>query len=123
MKWLRSRWVIVPGGMLAVVALWNLYVAANAGGIVEGQVLDRGGAPVPGANVLLYERAFITNNEKQRAVTGPDGRFRFEGNTSHAIQLQAERPGGRSERMTLRLWFRAQNRTVTEPLRLPGAAP
>lgn len=122
MSWLRSRWVIVPGGILAVVALWNLYVAAHAGGIVEGRVLDAAGAPVPGASVLLYERAFITNNEKQRTLTDADGRFRFEGNASHAIQLQAEGAGGRTERMTVRLWFRAQNRTLAQPLRLPGRA-
>ncbi len=120
MTWLRSRWVIVPGGMLVIVALWNLYVAANAGGIVEGRVVDSTGAPVAGARVALYERSFITNDEKQRTVTGPDGRFRFEGNASHAIQLQAEGPGGRSDRMNLRLWFRAQNRTLGEPLRLPA---
>jgi protocatechuate 3,4-dioxygenase beta subunit len=122
MRWLRSRWVIVPGGMLVVVALWNLYVAANAGGIVEGTVVDSQGAPVAGARVSLYERSFITNDEKQHTVTGPDGHFRFEGNTSHAIQLQAEGPGGRSDRMNLRLWFRAQNRTLDEPLRVPSGA-
>ena len=72
--------------------------------------------------MLLYERAFITNNEKQRTTTCPDGRFRFEGNASHALQLQAEGPGGRSERRTVRLWFRAQNRDIAEALRLGGGA-
>ncbi|MEO3475412.1 carboxypeptidase-like regulatory domain-containing protein [Roseomonas sp. CAU 1739] len=122
MRWLRSRWVLVPGGLLVTVALWNLYVAANAGGVVEGQVIDSSGAPVQGANVLLYERSFITNNERQRTITGPDGRFRFDGNGSHAVQLQAEGAGGRSERLTVRLWFRAQNRRLEHPLRLPGTA-
>jgi hypothetical protein len=122
MSWMRSRWVLVPGAMLVVVALWNLYVMANAGGVVTGLVVDAAGSPVPGATVLLYERAFITNNEKQRTTTGPDGRFRFEGNASHALQLQAEGPGGRSERRTVRLWFRAQNRDIAEALRLGGGA-
>lgn len=122
MSWMRSRWVLVPGAMLVVVALWNLYVMANAGGVVTGLVVDSAGSPVPGATVLLYERAFITNNEKQRTTTGPDGRFRFEGNASHALQLQAEGPGGRSERRTVRLWFRAQNRDIAEALRLGGGA-
>lgn len=122
MKALRSRWVIVPGSMGLIALLWNLYVAAHAGGVIEGRVLDATGTPVPGATVRLYERAFITNNEKQRTTTGSDGRFRFEGNTSHAVQLQAEGPaGGRSERRTVRLWFRAQDRVVEEPLRLGGA--
>jgi protocatechuate 3,4-dioxygenase beta subunit len=121
--WLRSRWVTVPGGIALVVLGWNLYVAANAGGTVEGRVVDAAGRPVPGATVRLYERAFITNDEKQRTTTDAAGRYRFAGNTSHAIQLDAEGPsGGRSPRMTVRLWFRAQDRRVDTPLRLPGGA-
>ena len=122
-RWWRSRWVVVPGGIAAVVLGWNLYVAAHAGGVVEGRVVDPAGRPVAGATVLLYERAFINNIEKQRTTSGADGAFRFEGNSSHAIQLQAEAAGLRSERMTLRLWFRAQDRRLEQPLRLAGRTP
>jgi hypothetical protein len=122
-RWWTSRWVIVPGGIVAVVLGWNLYVAAHAGGVVEGRVVDAAGSPVADATVRLYERDFINNIEKQRTTTGADGAFRFEGNSSHAIQLQAEAAGLRSDRMTLRLWFRAQDRRVEQPLRLAGRTP
>lgn len=114
----RSRWVIVPGLILGVTLGWNGYVALHAGGSVAGRVVDAAGAPVAGAAVMLYERSFITNNESQRTVTGPDGAFRFEGNASHAVQLQAEAPGMRSARVTLRLWFRAQDAVLPSPIRL-----
>lgn len=121
--WWASRWVIVPGVIIAAVLVWNLYVAAHAGGSVAGRVVDAAGRGVAGATVLLYERSFITNNEKQRTVTDADGGFRFEGNASHAVQLQAEAAGARSERVTLRLWFRAQDARMAEPLLLAARAP
>ena len=121
MSFWTSRWVIVPGAILAIVVGWNAYGAANAGGVVEGRVVDREGRPVPGATVLLFERAFITNNEKQRTQAGPDGSFRFEGNASHALQLEAQSGAAKSERMTVRLLFRAQNRRVEQPLVLAEA--
>jgi protocatechuate 3,4-dioxygenase beta subunit len=119
--WLLSRWVLVPGGLALAVLGWNLHVAANAGGVLEGRVVDAAGRPVPGAEVVLYARSFVTNDERGRTRTGPDGAFRFEGNDSHALQLQAAAPGlGRSERVTVRLWFRAQDTRLAAPLRLPG---
>jgi hypothetical protein len=102
---------------------WNIHVAANNGGVLEGRVVDAAGRPVEGADVILYARSFVTNDERERTRTGPDGSFRFEGNTSHALQLQAEAPGaGKSERVTVRLWFRAQDRRLAEPLRLAEGA-
>lgn len=115
--WIRSRWFVVPATLLAVVIGWNIHVAANATGEVRGRVVDRTGRPIPGATVLLFERSFVVNTEKQRATTGTDGGFRFAGNASHAVQLQAEAPGGaKSERVTLRLLFRAQDATLPAPL-------
>lgn len=115
--WLRSRWVVVPGLLAFVTLGWNLYVGANATGVIEGQVVDRNGRPVEGATVTLFNRSFITNDPRQRTVTGADGRFRFENNDSHAVQLEAELAGAaRSERVTLRLWFRAQERRLERPL-------
>ena len=123
MSWLRSRWVVVPGLLAALALVWNLYVTAHAGGVVAGLVLDQAGHPVPGAQVVLYARSFVTNDERQRTQTDAQGAFRFTGNASHALQLQAESPGlGRSDRVTLRLLFRAQNADLPTPLRLKAAS-
>jgi len=115
--WLLSRWVVVPASMLAVVVGWNIHVAENATGEVRGRVVDAAGQPVAGATVMLFERSFVVNTEKQRATSDAAGRFRFAGNNSHAVQFQAEAPGGaRSERVTLRLLFRAQDADLPTPL-------
>lgn len=117
LAWLRSRWVVVPTTLAFLIGAWNLYVAANANGVIEGRVVDPTGKPVSGATVTLYNRSFITNEARARASTGADGRFRFDDNSSHAVQLQAEAPGhARGERVTLRLWFRAQDTVMPEPL-------
>ena len=115
--WPRSRWVVVPGLLLLVVVGWNIHVAADATGEVRGRVVDAQGRPLPGATVLLFERSFVVNTEKQRTMTGPGGYFRFHGNESHAVQLQAEAPdGAKSPRVTVRLLFRAQDAELRQPL-------
>ena len=115
---LASRWVIVPGGIALVTLLWLAYVAAHDHGIVEGRVVDRSGRPVGGASVMLFERGFVTHQERGRATSDADGAFRFTDNRSHSIQLEAEAPGlGRSERRIVRLWFAAQDVKLVEPLR------
>lgn len=111
-----SRWVVVPSLIALAVIGWNIHVARNATGEVRGRVVDAAGRPVAGATVLLFERAFVVNTEKQRTATGPEGEFRFQGNASHAVQLQAEAPAGRSARVTLRLLFRAQDAELPAPL-------
>lgn len=117
---LRSRWVIVPGTMLIVTVAWLLYVNAHNHGLLEGRVVDASGAPVAGAKVLLFERGFVTHEEKAKAITGADGRFRFDNNPSHSVQLEAEAPGlGRTNRQVVRLWFAAQDSVLKEPLKFP----
>jgi hypothetical protein len=117
-KQLRSRWVIVPGLMVLVTVSWLVYVNAHNHGRLEGRVVDANGAPVAGAKVLLFERGFVTHEEKARAITGRDGRFRFDNNPSHSVQLEAEAPGlGRTNRQVVRLWFAAQDTVLSEPLR------
>lgn len=116
MRWVRSRWFIVPATILLIIIGWNIHVMRNATGEVRGRVVDASGQPVAGATVRLFERSFVVNTEKQRTGTGPQGYFRFHGNASHALQLQAEAPSGQSERVTLRLLFRAQDADLPEPL-------
>jgi hypothetical protein len=123
-NWVTSRWVTVPLAMTGFVLAWNGYVALNDSGIVEGCIVDANGRPVPDATVILLERHFVMHNERQRTRTDSAGHFRFAGNDNHSLQLEAEASGlGRSERRVVRLWFRAQNITLAEPLRLPGKLP
>jgi hypothetical protein len=123
-QWLVSRWTIVPLLFSALVLAWNGYVAINDGGLIEGRVVDGIGQPVPDATVILFDRSFVMHNERQRLRTDEAGRFRFTGNDNHSLQLEAQTAGlGRSERREVRLWFRAQNVTLADPLRFTGRLP
>jgi hypothetical protein len=116
---LLNRFVVVPGAIALAIVVWNLYVATHDNGLVEGRVVDTRGEPVADASVALWVLNFTTYVEKERTRTGPDGRFRFEGNGSHNIQLAAEKRGvGRSARVPVRLYFKAQDVRLREPLRL-----
>jgi hypothetical protein len=116
MNWRRlltHRFFVVPLVVALLVAGWNIYIAFNDGGIIEGEVRDRAGAPVPGATVIFFERNFIYYQEKQRTATDARGVYRFDGMQVHVGQLEARTKDGRqSERRQLRLWFRAQNAEV-----------
>jgi hypothetical protein len=121
-KRLRSRWVIVPGGLVLFTVLWLVYVSLHNHGLLEGSVVDANGKPVAGAKVSLFERGFVTHEEKASATTGADGRFRFDNNPSHSVQLEAVAPElGRTNRQIVRLWFAAQDRALAEPLRFAKA--
>lgn len=110
---LRHRFFYVPVGLALLVAGWNLHVAANAGGLIEGEVHDAGGVPVSGATVIFFERNFINYQEQSRVTTDPRGAYRFSGMQVHVGQLEARMPDGRrSARYQLQLWFRAQNTRV-----------
>ena len=116
--WLTSRWVIVPGSMVIATLVWLAYVGQHNHGTVEGRVVDAGGQPVAGATVLLFERGFVTHQEKARATSDDAGAFRFAHNRSHSLQLEAVAPElGRTERRIVRLWFAAQDTQLAEPLR------
>lgn len=120
-RWLRSRWVIVPGVMTLATLLWLAYVGSHNHGLIEGQVVDAAGRPVPGAAVLLFERGFVTHQERGRTTTDAQGHFRFTDNRSHSVQLEAAAPQlGRSERRIVRLWFAAQDVRIAEPIQFPA---
>jgi hypothetical protein len=117
-----NRWVIVPAAIALTIVVWLAYVATHDHGLLEGSVVDAAGKPVSGATVLLFERGFVTHQEKARATTDANGYFRFDGQPSHSIQLEAEAPGlGRTDRRVVRLWFAAQDKRLTEPLRFAAA--
>jgi Carboxypeptidase regulatory-like domain len=110
---ITHRFVAVPLALLLVVVAWNVYIAFNDNGIIEGEVRDRAGAPVAGATVTFFERNFIYYEEKQRAVTDAKGHYRFTDMKTHIGQLEARTDDGRkSERRQLRLWFRSQDTEV-----------
>lgn len=114
----RSRFFVVPLTIAVVVALWNVYVALHAHGLLAGRVVDRTGRPVAGATVILFIHDFVTQVEKARTATDASGAFRFTNNDSHLVQLQAQDGNQSSPRATIRLWFRAQDRVLAKPLRL-----
>ena len=115
---LNSRWVIVPGAVALTLVIWLAYVGTHNHGVLEGRVVDGFGKPVAGASVLLFERGFVTHQERGRTVSDAEGRFRFTDNRSHSVQLEAEAPGlGRTNRQIVRLWFAAQDAHIAEPLR------
>jgi hypothetical protein len=114
--------VAVPVVLGVVIGAWNLYVALHAHGLLEGRVVDAAGKPVDGATVTLFVHDFVTQVEKAKTRTDATGEFRFTDNDSHLIQLQATDGTMASPRITVRLWFRAQDRVLGEPLHLvPGA--
>jgi Carboxypeptidase regulatory-like domain len=118
-----NRFVLVPATIAVAVLLWNVYVSTHNHGAVAGRVVDAAGRPVPDATVVLWVLNFTTYVEKTRATTDSAGRFVITDNDSHNIRLAAEKPGvGRSARMPVRLYFRAQDIELREPLMLSGAS-
>jgi hypothetical protein len=119
MSWARlrrvlgHRFVVVPLALVVVAVGWNVYIAFNDHGIIEGEVRDRSGAPVAGATVIFFERNFIYYEEKQRATTDSKGAYRFSDMKTHIGQIEARTADGRqSQRRQLRLWFRSQDTEV-----------
>ncbi len=118
-----NRFVLVPAILAVSIALWNVYVSTHDHGIVAGRVVDTEGRPVANAAVMLWVLNFTTYVEKTRASTDSAGRFVITNNDSHNIRLAAEKPGvGRSARVPVRLYFRAQDIELREPLVLSSAS-
>jgi len=119
----RHRFVAVPLAIGIAVLGWNAYVATHNGGTVRGVVLGPDGRPLAGATVTMMEQNFTTNSDRGKTTTREDGEFEFTDNRSHNIQLRAEKPGvGRSDVVVVRLYFRAQDVMLREPLRITRPA-
>jgi hypothetical protein len=107
---LRHRFVLAPLLFILAVAGWNLYVVAHDDGIITGSVRTADGKPASGVEVVFLERDFVNYQEKYRTRTDVEGRYRFDNMQVYIGQIEARAPDGlRSERMLVRLWFRAQN--------------
>ena len=120
---LLNRFVLVPAAIAVAVVAWNTYVSTHNHGVIAGRVVDAAGAPVSGATVVLWILNFTTYVEKSRATTDDAGRFVITDNDSHNIRLAAEKPGvGRSVRVPVRLYFRAEDIELSAPLVLLAAS-
>ncbi len=120
--WWTSRWFIVPALMLVAVLGWTGYVGQHNHGLIEGRVVDAKGQPVPHATIRIFDRGFVTHQERGRAQADAQGRFRITDNQSHSVQLEAETEAlGRTDRYELRLWFAAQDARLPEPMRFKKA--
>lgn len=121
-SWWTSRWFIVPTLMLVTVLGWTAYVGQHNHGLIEGRVVDAKGQPVPHATIRIFDRGFVTYQERGPAESDAQGRFRITDNRSHSVQLEASTDAlGRSDRYELRLWFAAQDARLPEPLRFKKA--
>jgi Carboxypeptidase regulatory-like domain len=119
LRLLRNRFVWVPLLLVVLIGGWNAWVFTHNHGIVTGRVVDADGKPVAGATVRLWVFNFTTFVEKASTMTEADGSFRFTGNPSHNIQISADKSdAGRSERISVRLYFASEDRALKQPLRL-----
>ncbi len=119
---LLSRFVVVPLTIVVLVGVWNFYVSLHDHGLLAGRVVDASGRPMANATVILFTHDFVTQVEKARTATDASGAFRFDHNDSHLVQLQAQDGNQSSRRITIRLWFRAQDRVLRKPLVLTPRA-
>jgi Carboxypeptidase regulatory-like domain len=119
---LLSRFVVVPLVIAVLIGAWNIYVSLHDHGLLAGRVVDASGRPIANATVILFTHDFVTQVEKARTATDANGAFRFDHNDSHLVQLQAQDGNQSSRRITIRLWFRAQDRVLRKPLVLTPRA-
>ncbi len=124
MSWsvFRNRYIITFGAIALVVGLWNIYVALNDDGLIMGRVVGPDNRPVEGATVVLSERTLLVSAARARTTTDASGAFRFSGHRLYHLYLEAFKEGvGRMPPREFRLYFRGENLTLREPLRLPPA--
>jgi len=123
-SFLSNRYTITFGGIAFFAAVWNLYVALNNDGVLVGRVVGPDNTPVPGATVVLAEKTLLVTAPRARATTDGEGRFRFSGHTLYHFYLEAYKEGaGRMQAKEFRLYFKGQNMTLREPLRLQENKP
>jgi hypothetical protein len=87
---------------------------------LSGRVVDADGKPIAGATVRLLVFKFAIFVEKATTTTEADDSFRFIAYPSHNIQISADKPGaGRSDRISIRLYFASEDRELTLRLETP----
>lgn len=116
---LWNRFSITFGAVAVAALAWNAYVALNDDGVLAGRVVGPDGAPVAGADVVLSERNLLVSSPRARTTTDAEGRFVFAGHDLYRAYVEASKDGvGRQPPVEVRLYFRGQNETLDQPLRL-----
>ena len=116
---LLHRVTLFLAAVLLVVAALNIYVSLENDGILAGRIVGPEGAPLEGAEVTLYRPGIVGIDKVATTATDAAGGFRFEGHGHHHPALIARAPGyAESGLRRVRLYFRNQNRTLAEPIRL-----
>lgn len=118
-SFLLNRYIVTFGTVAVVTIAWNIFIAFNDDGIIRGEVVDPRGRPVADATVVLSERSLLVTSPRDRATTDAYGEFVFTGHTFHRVWLAASKKGvGRYPQTEYRMYFKGQNMTLDEPLRL-----
>jgi hypothetical protein len=121
MKWsfLLNRYIFTFGSIAIMAAAWNLFVVLNDDGIVAGRVVGPDNRPVEGATVTLYQKTLYVAEPRAKMTTDATGEFLFTGHKYYRIWLESNKEGvGQSPKKEYRLYFKGQNMTLAEPLRL-----
>ena len=121
MKWsfLLNRYIVTFASIAIAAAAWNLFVVFNDDGIVAGRVVDSDNRPIEGATVTLYQKTLYVAKPRGKTTTDAKGEFLFTGHKYYRIWLEANREGfGKSPKKGYRLYFKGQNMTLAEPLRI-----
>lgn len=87
------------------------YAEANAGGTIEGTVVDENGDLIADATVTLSEEVRLGQNPTHETTTDENGRFVFEEMYDVLeFRIQAETSDGQmSEELRIHLYFPGQN--------------
>lgn len=122
MNWqplIRNRFTLTFGIIAVVILVWNIYVASNNGGRLEGRVVDADGAPVADAIVVLARKTVASVETIAETETDADGRYHFDRHGQYFLVLTARSAAGESERRMIPLWFRNQNIDVPPLVLMP----
>ena len=114
-----NRYSITFGAMALLAGLWNVYVGLNDDGIITGRVVGPDNRPVERAIVILSEKTLLVSAVRAQTPTDANGVFRFSGHKLYHLSLEAFREGvGRIPPREFRLYFKGQNLTLPQALRL-----